>query len=183
MDGVIYHATRCCRRRRFFRVAAEGRHKVFVSDQQQRAHAHDLRQKLLRMGLDVDESHFYTSALATASFLANQTPQATVFVIGSAGLTHALYDAGLSMNDVNPDYVVLGDTRTYNFELIEHAVHLVHNGAKLIGTNYDLTGPTEKGIVPSVARPDRADEFATKRDAYFVGKPTHHDAEGLKRWA
>jgi NagD protein len=114
--------------------------------------------------------------------LAGQCPGGSVFVIGSAGLTHALYDAGMSMNDVNPDYVVLGDTRTYNFELIEHAVHLVNNGAKLIGSNYDLTGPSEKGIVPSVRALIAPIEFATNRHAYFVGKPNPiMMREGLKR--
>jgi NagD protein len=183
MDGVIYHGNQVLPGVvDFFEwLQKEDIKFLFLTNSSERTPT-DLRQKLLRMGLDVDESHFYTSALATASFLANQTPEASVFVIGSAGLTHALYDAGLSMNDVNPDYVVLGDTRTYNFELIEHAVHLVHSGAKLIGTNYDLTGPTEKGIVPSVRALIAPIEFATKRDAYFVGKPNPiMMREGLKR--
>jgi NagD protein len=92
-------------------------------------------------------------------------------VIGEAGLTNALYEAGFSMNDVNPDYVVVGDTRTYSFERIERAVQLVLGGARLIGTNPDLTGPSEGGIVPSTGALIAPIELATDRKAYFVGKP------------
>jgi NagD protein len=183
MDGVIYHGNQILPGVTDFMnwLQKENINFLFLTNSSERT-PNDLSQKLARMGLEVDESHFYTSALATASFLADQSPGGSVFVIGSAGLTHALYEAGLSMNDVNPDYVVLGDTRTYNFELIEHAVHLVNNGAKLIGSNYDLTGPTEKGIVPSVRALIAPIEYATNRKAYFVGKPNPiMMREGLKR--
>src|SRR4030042_3784014 len=99
--------------------------------------------------IQVGEEHFYTSALATASFLASQPPHGSAYVIGETGLTNALYAAGFSMNDVSPDYVVMGDTRSYNIELIERAVELVRQGARLIGPNSDLTGPVERGLVPS----------------------------------
>ena len=183
MDGVIYHGNQVLPGVVGFIewLQKEEIKFLFLTNSSERT-PNDLSQKLSRMGLEVNESHFYTSALATASFLAGQSPGGSVFVIGSAGLTHALYDAGLSMNDVTPDYVVLGDTRTYNFELIEHAVHLVNNGAKLIGTNYDLTGPSEKGIVPSVRALIAPIEYATNRNAYFVGKPNPiMMREGLKR--
>lgn len=183
MDGVIYHGNQVLPGVVGFIewLQKEEIKYLFLTNSSERT-PNDLSQKLARMGLDVDESHFYTSALATASFLSGQCPGGSVFVIGSPGLTNALYDAGLSMNDVNPDYVVLGDTRTYNFELIEHAVYLVNNGAKLIGTNYDLTGPTEKGIVPSVRALIAPIEYATNRHAYFVGKPNPiMMREGLKR--
>jgi NagD protein len=130
-----------------------------------------LQQKLARLGIDVGEEHFYTSALATAGFLASQCPDGSVYVIGEAGLMNALYNAGFSMNDVNPDYVVVGDTRAYSYEKIEKAVHLVLNGAKLIGTNPDMTGPSEKGIVPSTRALIAPIELATGKHAYFVGKP------------
>jgi NagD protein len=109
--------------------------------------------------------------LATASFLASQCPGGSVFVIGEAGLINALYDAGFSMNDVNPDYVVVGETRSYNYERIERAVHLVCAGAKLIGTNPDITGPSEKGIVPATRALISPIELATGKQAYYIGKP------------
>ncbi|MFA7183853.1 MAG: HAD hydrolase-like protein, partial [Victivallales bacterium] len=95
----------------------------------------------------------------------------TVYVIGDAGLINALYEKGISMNDANPDYVVVGETRTYNFERIEHAALLVQRGAKLIGANPDLTGPTEKGIVPATGALIAPIELASDSKAYFIGKP------------
>ena len=109
--------------------------------------------------------------MATASFLSSQCPDGSVYVIGDAGLTKAMYDAGFSMNDSNPDYVVFGETRTYNYEKLEQAIRLVLKGAKLIGTNPDLTGPTERGIVPSTRALIAPIELATNTQAYFIGKP------------
>ena len=123
------------------------------------------------MGLEVPEKHFYTSALATAEFLSKQMPGCSAYVIGEAGLANALYDCGIYMNDVNPEYVIVGDTRTYNFEKIEKAIALVNKGAKLIGTNPDITGPTENGIMPAVGALIAPIEIATGKKAYFVGKP------------
>jgi ribonucleotide monophosphatase NagD (HAD superfamily) len=97
----------------------------------------------------VAADHFYTSALSTAAFLASQRPNGTAYVIGEPGLTSALYDAGYSMNDVNPDFVVCGETRNYNYEKIEHAVHLVLRGARLIGTNVDLVDRMHNSFVPA----------------------------------
>ena len=121
--------------------------------------------------VELEEEQFYTSALATAAFLAQQGPGGSAFVIGEAGLTNALYDAGFSMNDINPDYVVVGETRTYSYERLARAVNLVLSGAKLIGTNPDLTGPTEHGIVPATGSLIAPIELATGSKAYFVGKP------------
>ena len=123
------------------------------------------------MGLDVSQEHFYTSALATASFLSSQVPGCTAYVIGEAGLMNALYDQGITINDVNPDYVVVGETRNYNYDNIIRAVRYIHNGAKLIGTNPDLTGPTETGVVPATRALISPIELATGKQAYFVGKP------------
>jgi NagD protein len=95
----------------------------------------ELQQKLARMGLDVSEEHFYTSALATAAFLKEQAPGCSVYAIGEAGLFNALYDAGIIMNDVNPDYVVMGEGKSYSLDTLTKAVNLVRNGAKLIGAN------------------------------------------------
>ena len=121
---------------------------MFLTNSSERS-PRELQLKLARMGIEVEESHFYTSALATASFLAKQCPGGSAYIIGEPGLVKALYDVGFSMNDVNPDYVVVGETRSYNYEKIELAVRLVRQGAKLIGTNPDLTGPSEQGIIPA----------------------------------
>jgi NagD protein len=172
MDGVIYHGNRLLEGAGEFVEWLQSREKrfLFLTNSSERSPA-ELRHKLKRLGLEVGEDHFYTSALATAGFLAGQNPSGSAFVIGEAGLTNALYQAGFTMNDVNPEYVVVGDTRTYSYERIERAVHLVIAGAKLIGTNPDMTGPTEHGIVPSTGALIAPIELATGVKAYFVGKP------------
>ena len=172
MDGVIYHGNRIIPNvREFVSWLRENDKKfLFLTNSSERS-PRELAQKLGRMGLEVDESHFYTSALATASFLESQCKGGSVYVIGEPGLTFALYEAGFSMNDVNPDYVVFGETRSLNYEKIEKAVRLVMNGAKLIGTNSDLTAPSENGIIPACRALISPIEMTTGRSAYFVGKP------------
>jgi NagD protein len=172
MDGVIYHGNRIIPHVKEFVKWLEDNRKeyLFLTNSPERS-PRELAQKLQRMGLTVGEEHFYTSALATASFLASQCPRGSVYVIGEPGLTFALYEAGFSMNDVNPDYVVFGETRSLSYEKIEKAVRLVMNGAKLIGTNSDLTGPTEAGIVPACRALISPIEMTTGKQAYFVGKP------------
>ena len=127
--------------------------------------------KLERMGLSVSPDHFYTSAMATAEFLSSQAPGCTAYVIGEAALSKALYDRKIYMNDVNPDYVVVGETRTYSFEKIEKAIALINAGAKLIGANPDTVGVTETGIMPATGSLVAPIEIATGKKAYFVGKP------------
>jgi len=172
MDGVVYHGNNLLPGAKDFVnwLKAENKQFLFLTNSSERSQK-ELQQKLERLGIDVGEEHFYTSALATAGFLATQCPDGSVYVIGEAGLTNALYNAGFSMNDVNPDYVIVGDTRAYNFEKIEKAVQLVLKGAKLIGTNADMTGPSERGIVPSTRALVAPIELATGKHAYFVGKP------------
>ena len=172
MDGVIYHGNHLLPGVIEFVdwLKSEDKKFLFLTNSSERS-PRELSQKLARLGLDVDETHFYTSALATAGFLSSQCPGGSAYVIGDTGLTHAIYDAGFSMNEINPDYVIVGETRTYNYEKIEHAVHLVCRGAKLIGTNPDLTGPTEKGIAPATRALIAPIELATGKQAYFVGKP------------
>ena len=126
---------------------------------------------LARMGLDVSEEHFYTSALATAAFLKEQAPGCSAFVIGEAGLLNALYDAGITMNDVNPDYVVVGEGRSYSLDTLTKATNLVMQGAKLIGANSDVSGPIENGIAPACRALIAPIEMATGKQAYFCGKP------------
>ena len=143
---------------------------LFLTNSSERS-PKELQQKLQRMGLDIDEEHFYTSALATAAFLKKQAPGCTAFVIGAPGLLNALYDVGVTMNDVDPDYVIVGETASYNYEVITKAVRLVLNGARLIATNSDLTGPTEFGIAPACRSLVAPIELATGKKAYFMGKP------------
>jgi NagD protein len=119
----------------------------------------------------VDESHFYTSAMATAKFLDQQAPGCSAYVIGSAGLLNALHDVGITMNDVNPDYVVVGETSAYNFMMLTKAMQLVEAGAKLIATNSDISGPGETGNIPACKALVAPLELTTGRQAYFVGKP------------
>ena len=172
MDGVIYHGNRILPGVLEFVnwLQHENRKFLFLTNSSERT-PRELQQKLERMGLEVNESHFYTSAMATASFLSSQCPGGSAYVIGDAGMTKALYDVGFSMNDINPDYVVVGETRTYNFEKIEHAVRLVLKGAKLIGANPDLTGPTERGIAPATRALMAPIELSTGKQAYYIGKP------------
>lgn len=172
MDGVIYHGNNLLPTvPKFVKWLNENdKQYLFLTNSSERS-PRELAQKLARMGLDVGEEHFYTSALATASFLASQTPGGSVYAIGEPGLMNALYEAGFSMNDVDPDYVVFGETRALSYEKIRHAVRLVQNGAKLIGTNPDLTGPDEKGIVPACRALIAPIEMTTGKNAYFIGKP------------
>lgn len=172
MDGVIYHGNQLLPGAK---ELVEWFHKekksyLFLTNSSERSRR-ELHQKLARLGLDVGEEHFYTSALATAAFLSKQSPGASAYVIGEAGLINALYESGISMNDVNPDYVVVGESKTYNLSTLEKAVNLVLGGARLIGTNPDLTGPVEGGIAPATGALMAPIELATGSKAYFVGKP------------
>ncbi len=172
MDGVIYHGNKLLPGVKEFLawLKANDKRFLFLTNSAQST-PKELQQKLFRMGLDVEESHFYTSALATAQFLKNQAPGCSAYVIGEHGLLNALYDVGVTYNDVNPDYVVVGETNGYNFEMVTKAIRLVNAGAKLIGTNSDLTGPTEAGIAPACRALISPIELATGKQAYYVGKP------------
>lgn len=172
MDGVIYHGNMLLPGVTEFVdwLKEDQKAFLFLTNSSERA-PRELQQKLARLGLEVDESHFYTSALSTAAFLKNQCPRGSVYVIGEPGLVGALYDAGFTMNEINPDYVVLGETHSYSYDRIERAVALVRAGAKLIGTNPDLTGPIEGGIAPACKALMAPIELATGRNAYFLGKP------------
>jgi NagD protein len=172
MDGVIYHGNHVLNGAVAFVEWLEKNKKsfLFLTNSSERSPV-ELSQKMDRLGIKTEPSHFYTSALATAGFLASQKPGGSAYVIGEPGLIQALYDAGLTMNNVNPDYVVVGEGRSYSLETLERAVHLVLGGARLIGSNPDLTGPTEAGLVPACGSLVAPIELATKTKAYFVGKP------------
>ena len=172
MDGVIYHGSRLLDGSKAFVewLKAEDKQFLFLTNNSARS-PRELHQRLLHMGIEVGEDHFISSAMATAHFIASQCPGGRVFAIGDSGLYQALYEAGLSVDENQPDYVVVGETRSYSYEKIELAVQLVLNGAKLIGTNPDLTGPTDKGIAPACRALVAPIEMATGRQAYFIGKP------------
>jgi 5'-nucleotidase len=131
----------------------------------------DLAARLRASGLDVPEDSIFTSALATARFLEEQRPGGTAFVIGEAGLTTALHQAGYTLTERDPDYVVLGETRTYSFERISRAIRLIVAGARFIATNPDATGPTPDGPLPATGSVAALISRATGVDPYFVGKP------------
>jgi NagD protein len=131
----------------------------------------DLEHRLNSAGLKVPAERIFTSAIATARFLQSQRPNGTAFVIGESGLTQALHEVGYVQTDINPDYVVLGEINTYNFEIITKAVRLIKDGAMFIATNPDATGPLEAGIVPSTGAMAALIEKATNRAPFFVGKP------------
>ena len=172
MDGVIYHGNCILPGVKEFVdwLYKEDKPFLFLTNSSERS-PRELRQKLSRMGLDVDESHFYTSALATAKFLAEQAPGCSAYVIGAPGLVNALYDVGITMNDVNPDYVVVGETDSYNYNMIIKAVQLVNKGARLVGTNPDMTGPSELGIIPACQALVAPIALSTGKTPYYVGKP------------
>ena len=131
----------------------------------------DLAARLRASGLDVPEGSIWTSALATARFLDDQRPGGTAFAIGEAGLTTALHDVGYTLSERDPDYVVLGETRTYSFERIARAIRLIVAGARFIATNPDATGPTPEGPLPATGSVAALISRATGVEPYFVGKP------------
>jgi len=133
--------------------------------------ARDLHARLRRMGLDVPVENIWTSALATAQFLDDQRPDGSAYVIGEAGLTTALHDIGYVLTDHDPDYVVLGETRTYSFEAMTKAVRLINDGARFIATNPDETGPSAEGALPATGAVAALITKATGKKPYFAGKP------------
>ncbi len=172
MDGVIYHGNQVLPGVVEFIdwLKREDKGYLFLTNNSGYT-PKELCQKLARLGLDVPEEHFYTSALATAHFLSEQAPGCSAYVIGEAGLMNALYDVGITMNDVNPDYVVVGEARSYSLDTLTRATNMVLNGAKLIGANSDVSGPIENGITPACGALISPIEIATGMKAYFCGKP------------
>ncbi|TWP32908.1 HAD-IIA family hydrolase [Leekyejoonella antrihumi] len=131
----------------------------------------DLRARLLASGIDVPEEAIWTSALSTAQFLDDQRPSGSAYVVGESGLTTALHDIGYVMSARNPDYVVLGETRTYSFESITRAIRLIEGGARFIATNPDASGPSAEGSMPATGAIAALITKATGVEPYYVGKP------------
>ena len=131
----------------------------------------DLSARLIAGGLNVPEDRIWTSALATAAFLDKQQPKGTAYVIGESGLTQALHDIGYTQTELNPDYVVLGETRNFNFENLTKAIRLINNGSRFIATNPDATGPSADGPLPATGSVAALITKATGMEPYIVGKP------------
>lgn len=133
--------------------------------------ARDLHARLKRIGLEVPVENIWTSALATAKFVGSQHPDGTAYVIGEAGLTTALHEAYYILTDSDPDFVILGETRTYSFEALTKAIRLIKGGARFIATNPDNTGPSTEGVLPATGSVAALITKATGKEPYFVGKP------------
>jgi NagD protein len=172
MDGVLVHEEQALPGSADFIAALQARGLRFlVLTNNSIFTARDLRARLLGSGIDVPETAIWTSALATAQFLADQSAGGSAYVIGEAGLTSALHEAGFVLTERDPDYVVLGETRTYSFEAITRAIRLVARGARFIATNPDATGPSPEGPLPATGSVAALITQATGIRPYFVGKP------------
>jgi NagD protein len=172
MDGVLVHEEKAIPGAADFikRLRETGR-KFLVLTNNSIFTPRDLRARLRAAGVDVPESAIWTSALATAQFLSEQRPDGTAYVIGEAGMTTALHNVGYVMTSQDPEYVVLGETRTYSFEAITRAIQLIENGARFIATNPDATGPSPAGSLPATEPVAALITKATGVEPYFVGKP------------
>lgn len=173
MDGVVYRGSQLIPGADQFIRQLRQRDIPFrfLTNNSQRTRR-DVATKLARMGIDVDEDHVFTCAMATARFLAQQKPGGTAFVIGEGGLLTALHQNGYSVVDHDPDYVVVGEGRTFNLELVESAVRMILAGAKLIATNLDPNCPTQQGLRPGCGAMVAMLEMATGVRAFSVGKPS-----------
>jgi len=172
MDGVLVHEETAIPGAAAFvaRVAEVGMRYMVMTNNSIYT-PRDLSARLRASGLDVPEAHIWTSALATARFVRKQRPGGSAFVIGEAGLTTALHDAGYTLTERDPDYVVLGETRTYSFERVTRAIRLVLGGARFLATNPDPSGPTPDGPVPATGAVAALISRATGVEPYFIGKP------------
>jgi len=172
MDGVLVHEGQPVPGAPEFvnRLKASGKPFLILTNNSMYT-PRDLQARLARMGFDVPEGSIWTAALATAQFLADQRPGGTAYVIGEAGLTTAMHAVGYVLSDLDPDYVVLGETRTYSFEAITRAVRLIDNGSRFICTNPDPTGPSAEGALPAAGSVAAMISKATGVEPYFVGKP------------
>lgn len=172
MDGVLVHEEHAIPGAdQFIERLRERRIPFLVLTNNSIYTRRDLAARLRTSGLDVPEAAIWTSALATARFLEDQRPGGSAFVIGEAGLTTALHDAGYTLTDRAPDYVVLGETRTYSFERITRAIRLVDAGARFIATNPDAIGPSIEGPLPATGSVAALISHATGKEPYFIGKP------------
>jgi len=173
MDGVLVHEQQAIPgAAEFLQRLADRERRFLVLTNNSIYTPRDLQARLARSsGINLPEESIWTSALATAQFLDDQKPHGTAYVIGEAGLTTALHEVGYVLTDTDPDYVVLGETRTYSFEAITRAIRLIGGGARFIATNPDSTGPSPEGPLPATGAVAAMITRATQRDPYYVGKP------------
>lgn len=172
MDGVLVHEDAVLKgAREFIAALRETQTPFLVLTNNSIYTRRDLAARLRLAGLDIEEEAIFTSALATAKFLSEQRPDGTAYVIGEAGLTTAMHDVGYVMTSREPDYVVLGETRTYSFEAITRAIQLIESGARFIATNPDPTGPSADGSLPATGSVAALMTRATGIEPYFIGKP------------
>jgi NagD protein len=172
MDGVLVHEDQALPgAAEFLQRLAERQRPFLVLTNNSIYTPRDLAARLARAGLEVPEQAIWTSALATSVFLSDQQPGGSAYVIGEAGLTTALHEVGYILTDTDPDFVVLGETRTYSFEAITTAIRLIVGGARFIATNPDVTGPSAEGPLPATGSVAALITRATGKEPYFVGKP------------
>jgi NagD protein len=173
MDGVLYRGTQMIPGAdRFVRaLRAADVPFLFLTNNSQRTRR-DVATKLQRLGIDAGEEHVFTCAMATARFLARQKPNGTAFVIGEGGLLTALHNNGYAIVDRDPDYVVVGEGRTFTFEMVEAALNMILGGAKLVATNMDPNCPTQHGSRPGCGAVVAMLESAAGVRAFSVGKPS-----------
>ncbi len=173
MDGVLYRGSQLIPGADEFvqQLRARDIPFRFLTNNSQRTRR-DVVTKLARMGIEVEDEHIFTCAMATARYLAQRKPGGTAFVIGEGGLLTALHQNGYAVVDHDPDYVVVGEGRTFNLEMVEAAVRMIHGGAKLIATNLDPSCPTQNGIRPGCGAMVAMLETATGVKAFSVGKPS-----------
>jgi len=172
MDGVLMHEEVALPgAEAFIARLREQERKFLVLTNNSIYTRRNLAARLSNAGLDIPEEKIWTSAMATAQFLSNQVPEASAYVIGENGLKTALHDVGYTLTDADPDFVVLGESRTYSFQNFTEAIRLIDQGARFIATNPDATGPSPAGPLPATGSVAALLTKATGKEPYFVGKP------------
>jgi NagD protein len=173
MDGVLVHGKRMVPGADLFiKKLIDQKRKFLLLTNNPVYTPRDLAHRLQSVGMEIEEHQIFTSAMATASFLHRQRPDGKAFVLGESGLTEAIHNIGYVITDINPDYVVLGETLAYNFQQIKKAIRLIHDeGARFIATNPDASGPSEGGLVPACGAMAALIEKASGVSPFFVGKP------------
>lgn len=173
MDGVIYRGGNLVEGAKKFVSTLKDRNIpfLFLTNNSEQTQI-DLVLKLKNLGIEgLTEDNFITSAMATAAFLKSQRKSGTAYIIGGAALSNELYKAGYSLTETNPDYVVVGKTKSLNFDMLRRAINLINSGAKFIATNPDIIDPVENGIEPACGTIIAAIQAATGKAPYIVGKP------------
>lgn len=173
MDGVLIHGKRIVPGAdAFINRLRDGNRRFLILTNNPVYTPRDLAHRLQAVGIQIQENQIFTSALATASFLHRQRPDGKAFVLGESGLTEAIHNIGYIITDMNPDYVVLGETLAYNFQMIKKAIRLIHDGgARFIATNPDPSGPSEGGLVPACGAMAALIKEASGVTPFFIGKP------------